>query len=669
MSKSGGCLNLLSVGLMIERGLTFEITHRSTTERAIMSCMSYIFLAGILQGTTPVSVRFHVFVPRGTPSDARIYVAGNSPSLGAWRADGLSLRKMSEFEYEAMFEAREGERIEFKFTMGSWETVEKGKDGNEIPNRHLVVRVAAVDKNDRPTTTLACKIEQWASIDAKDMTPTKQPERTSTRTGNIRLHENFDSRALGNKRSIIVYLPPGYDDPKNKDEKYPVLYMHDGQNLFDAATSFIGIEWGADETAERLIEAKKIPPIIIVGIYNTPDRMNEYTPTRDDKRGIGGKGDEYASFVVNKLKPFIDETYRTRPERRYTAIAGSSLGGLISLHMAVRYPHLFSHFGVISPALFWDDHEIVRRIEEAPILIESEGRSEIRIWLDMGTKEGASLPDFKSAVDDTRRLTVALNKANLNDSQGNLKYVEVENAIHNEAAWAARFEDLLRFFWARDAKPYWTWKSSYVECDSNTPWYDRVKAYVPDDGDSITDWHPPLAPENAVEDAFELLLRTERFTNTEYPEKPAPGSNKRWWFPEDEAFLLIFRHTDATPAFRALLRRGKKAGQLYALCGLWLHDHTTFEREINRYRSDDSTVLANSGFETGYVSVKNLVERDGSCVVRLLPGQSIGNWAISNKCLWGGKLDIVGGGCSWALCNTQSDVERGGSRAGDLLIP
>src|SRR5262249_44323272 len=155
----------------------------------------------------------------------------------------------------------------------------------------------------------------------------------------------FHSKILNNDRRLIVWLPPGYN---TRQQRYPVLYMHDGQNLFDDATSFLG-EWHADETATMLIEQKRIEPIIIVGVENTgTSRLDEYTPTEgEDRTGAttrraGGRGELYAQFLIQEVKPFIDANYRTLPDREHTAVAGSSLGGLISLYLGYQHGDVFS---------------------------------------------------------------------------------------------------------------------------------------------------------------------------------------------------------------------------------------------------------------------------------------------------------------------------------------
>src|SRR5579871_4912540 len=167
--------------------------------------------------------------------------------------------------------------------------------------------------------------------------PPSQAKRPHTLTGDFRMHR-LHSRILtaDPDRDIIVYLPPGYETEKRK--RYPVLYMQDGQNLFDDATSFLG-EWHLDETAQALIPAKEIAPLIIVGIYNAGiHRIDEYTPARDPKMSMGGQADLYGRMLVEELKPFIDRRYRTLKDAAHTGLGGSSLGGLVSLYLGLKHP-------------------------------------------------------------------------------------------------------------------------------------------------------------------------------------------------------------------------------------------------------------------------------------------------------------------------------------------
>lgn len=261
-----------------------------------------------------------------------------------------------------------------------------------------------------------------------------------TLTGEFRTHRNFHSRYLASDRDVLVYLPPGYDADKRK--RYPVLYLHDGQNLFDGATSFIkGAEWGVDETAQRLITDGAIEPLIIVGIYNTgKDRVDEYTPTADARHKMGGKADLYGRMLVEELKPFIDSEYRTRRDAKHTGLGGSSLGGLVSLYLALKYPQTFGRVVVASPSVWWDNKMILREVEAL------KKRPRVRIWLDMGTKEGG-----KEAGDHTqnaRALRDALVRKGWKEGS-DLKYFEAEGAEHNERAWAARVEPMLRFLFPK----------------------------------------------------------------------------------------------------------------------------------------------------------------------------------------------------------------------------
>lgn len=388
-----------------------------------------LFIAAVAQDpasspASDVAVDFVVTVPPTSQPAQRIFIAGNVAPLGFWRADGLALTRQDDGRYHATIRVPRGSSIEYKLTGGSWETVEKSAQGGDIGNR----RLAPMED-----MTVEIAVASWAGAAG--------PARKNTRTGDIRTHAGFDSRILDGDRTLIVYLPRGYE--KNAPRRYPVLYMHDGQNLFDAATSFLGVEWEADETAERLIDAGRIEPIIIVGIYNTGERMNEYTPWPDERRHAGGRGERYAKFLVEEVKPFIDSTYRTQTDRKHTAVAGSSLGGLISLYICEKYPDTFSMCGVLSPALMWADKRIIRESADACGALK-----QCRIWLDMGSREGDSLGDFSQAIGWTRELVAVFDRCGLVPGR-DYYYFEDVGAVHNEGAWAKRFDKLLLLFFAK----------------------------------------------------------------------------------------------------------------------------------------------------------------------------------------------------------------------------
>src|SRR6266480_4524482 len=164
--------------------------------------------------------------------------------------------------------------------------------------------------------------------------------RKHTLTGNIKVHRAFPSKFLGNRRDILVYLPPGYR--RFSWRRHSVLYLHDGQNIFDASTSFGGVEWGVDETADQLIRNGQMDEVIIVGLYNTgANRLYEYTPCCDPTYG-GGGADSYEKFIIDTVKPYIDRGFRTIPKREDTALMGSSLGGLLSFYMGWTRSDIFS---------------------------------------------------------------------------------------------------------------------------------------------------------------------------------------------------------------------------------------------------------------------------------------------------------------------------------------
>jgi len=382
-------------------------------------------------GVEWVTIEWVVSAPANTPKDATLFIIGSSAELGAWQPPGKALARRADGKFTVRVRLSRGRPVEYKITQGSWESVEKGPTGDEIANRAFR---AAKD------ATVDIEVASWAV--GSGSAQTSRPAAVSRRTGAIHVHERFDSKSLSNQRTIWVWLPPGYE--KDKTQRFPVLYMHDGQNLFDSATAFIGIEWGADETADRLIRAGKIPAVIIVGIANTPDRMSEYTPWLDKTRQSGGHGDLYAKFLLDEVKPFIDKTYRTKPDRANTAVAGSSLGGLISLHLAMTHPEDFSKCAAISPALMWADGRILKDIEAKPDRLKG-----VRLWFDMGTREGRQIESFGTAAKWTQRLAKALESGGLKPGV-DFRYLEVEGGEHNEAAWAARLDQILIFLFGSE---------------------------------------------------------------------------------------------------------------------------------------------------------------------------------------------------------------------------
>lgn len=251
-------------------------------------------------------------------------------------------------------------------------------------------------------------------------------------------HEGFPSRFLPNTRDVLVLLPDGYHTDTSR--RYPVLYMQDGQNLFDPATSFIpGQYWRFESTTKRLIKNGEIEPLIVVGIQNTGHyRIEEYTPTSDWHLRKGGKAVEYGRLLVSELKPFIDHTYRTLPEAKNTGLGGSSLGGLVSLYLGLLHSSVFGKLAVYSPSLWWDARFMTRFAKSLP------RKTDQKIWLDIGTKEGRGFTGL------TRELRDVLVEKGWTVG-ADLHYLEARNARHTEAAWARRVAPMLRFLYGASA--------------------------------------------------------------------------------------------------------------------------------------------------------------------------------------------------------------------------
>ncbi|MCS6773428.1 MAG: alpha/beta hydrolase-fold protein [Thermoflexales bacterium] len=238
-------------------------------------------------------------------------------------------------------------------------------------------------------------------------------------SGTLEVFPDVYSPQLGNRRPVVVYLPPSY--ARAPERRYPVIYFHDGQNLFDPATSYIGIEWGVDETLEAL--SKEGVEAIAVGIWNTEQRMSEYSPFPN---WFKGRGEAYLDFIVHTVKPMIERVYRVMPGREHTVLFGSSMGGLISLYGFITRPQVFGRVGAMSPA-FWVGNGMMHAlVRERPFVPG-------RVYIDHGTRE----------YNPHRMRDVLLEKGyRLGED---FTYVSERGGEHDEAAWARRLPNALRF--------------------------------------------------------------------------------------------------------------------------------------------------------------------------------------------------------------------------------
>lgn len=261
--------------------------------------------------------------------------------------------------------------------------------------------------------------------------------RASGATGDLRLHQ-FRSRIFRNIRFLRVWLPPGYGDLENQGKQYPVLYLNDGQNLFEASSSFSGVEWQVDETADRLIREGAVLPLIIVGIDNAgKDRMREYMPHRSvHPVMLRVLGRRYPDFLMEEVMPFVEQNYRVAPGMENTGLGGSSLGALVALYTAIVWPGVIGKLLIESPSLWVSNKQIIkesRSVREWPE----------RIFLAAGTAEAASPEKSRGVVDNVRELAAIVRRAVLSESR--LRVVINEGAGHTESAWAERFPAALQF--------------------------------------------------------------------------------------------------------------------------------------------------------------------------------------------------------------------------------
>lgn len=241
--------------------------------------------------------------------------------------------------------------------------------------------------------------------------------------GDIKYHRQFYSTFLDNKRDIIVWLPPGYQ--LDQTERYPVLYMHDGQNIMDPKTSFAGIDWRVDETLTKLINKNLIREIIAVGIYNTKNRLEEYS---DSEKGHG-----YIQFLIEELKPYIDKNYRTLKDSENTAVMGSSMGGLISFFIAWTHPEVFSKAACLSSSFYYHNDKALEMVKKY-----NGPKKKIKFYIDHG-EDGL--------VRGQQMFCALTSKGYIIGND--IDYFYAAGAEHNEKAWADRLERPLLFFFKK----------------------------------------------------------------------------------------------------------------------------------------------------------------------------------------------------------------------------
>ncbi len=343
-----------------------------------------------------------VIAPPGTPAGSQLYLTGDSPELCSWNPKCIPLKKIGIATYHATVDLDGAARdVEFKITRGSWE--QEAADGRSRPVANFKVQVPCAE----PTIL---SLHHWSDLPPLGV------------TGQVELYRDFYSPELGNSRTLSVRLPRDYG--LHPDQRYPVIYMHDGQNVFDPARSTLGVDWGIDET----LPLTGIPDPIVVAIdSNDQDRTAEYTWSR--------KGALYSKFVTDTVKPFIDRNYRTRSDRDHTFIMGSSFGAMISFSMLWKRPDVFSAAAGLSFPTQGPDqsHEAFKIIAETP-----PPTLPVRFYMDHGT--GGLDGSYAAPANEFAGKLRALGW-----SEPSFQFTVYPYQQHSEADWAARAAIPLRF--------------------------------------------------------------------------------------------------------------------------------------------------------------------------------------------------------------------------------
>lgn len=366
-----------------------------------------LFLCGIkiaLFGQLTIRI---IKIPMNTPSGENIYIAG---TFNNWNPGDTSkiLKKDSAGVLFITLNIPAG-TIQYKYTRGAWNIVEGGDNGGFLPNRSFVY--------DGSKKTIDETITSWEGMSTSN----------STAAANVSILDNaFFIPQLNRTRRIWLYLPPNYKN--DLTQNYPVMYMHDGQNLFDKSTSFAG-EWQIDETL-NLLASNGDKGCIVIGIDNGgAKRLDELSPWVNAQYG-GGEGALYTKFIVETLKPYIDAHYRTLKDRNNTAIGGSSMGGLISVYAAIEYQNVFSKAAILSPA-FWFSDSCFAQVNQ------KKRQQPIRFYFISGTTESVGM------VPDMQKMATTLNNVGFKSDEISLN--TRADGQHAEWFWAREFPDAYKW--------------------------------------------------------------------------------------------------------------------------------------------------------------------------------------------------------------------------------
>ena len=354
-------------------------------------------------------------IPMNTPSGDNIYIAG---TFNGWNpGDSTKIFKKDSTGHLSVTLPIAAGTIQYKYTRGSWSNVEGGDNGKNSSNRSYTY--------DGTKNTIEESIASWEG----------QSTNNSTAAANVSVMDNaFFMPQLNRSRRIWLYLPPNYKSDTTK--RFPVMYMHDGQNLFDKSTSFAG-EWQIDETLNQLAGSGD-KGCIVVGIDNGGTlRLNELSPWKNAQYA-GGEGALYTKFIVETLKPFIDAHYRTLKDRNNTGIGGSSMGGLISVYAAIEYQNVFSKAAIFSPAFWFSDSCFVQVKQKLP-------QQPIRFYFISGTNES---PEMVPAM---QRMATTLTDVGFRTDE--ISFNTRIDGQHSEWFWAREFPDAYKWLFSSSSTP------------------------------------------------------------------------------------------------------------------------------------------------------------------------------------------------------------------------
>lgn len=339
------------------------------------------------------------------PENDRLFITGNLPELGNWTLAGVPVGKIADNIYSVSFNACKGSIVEFKLTRGTWKT-QAVTAHDKIPPQNTVIKVEKSANYD-------FEIVEWLDLIKLDSDPVK---------GKLLRLNHIKCPKLNYNRTVRVWLPETYSVDS---EPLSVIYMHDGQNLFEPSTSFAGADWKVDETISEMIGHNKIDNCVVVGIDNSPDRMKElnlYTP----------EGKKYADYIVSKVKPCIEDNFNVKRDAHSSYIMGSSMGGLMSFQMLIEYPHIFAGAGCLSASFQKAEKNIFE-----DVIKKSELPLNKKIYLDTGEYE----PPIADAYFTMMEL---LKKKGFKENKNLFGYYDNE-ATHSEAAWAKRLHVPVKF--------------------------------------------------------------------------------------------------------------------------------------------------------------------------------------------------------------------------------